>query len=137
MVLGDEITRIESKLEEHESRISKLEHLFQAKPENIAEQVSVKEFVLQKEPKDDVQRTLAIGYYLERYKALRSFNVKDLETGFRDAKQRVPNNINLCVIANINKNHMMEAKEKKDKLKAWVLTSPGEKHVENDFEKEQ
>jgi len=131
----EEITKIKSKLEEHETRISKLEQLFQAKPENIGKQISVKEFVLSKKPKDDVQRTLAIGYYLERYKGLPSFNVKDLESGFRDAKEKVPGNINLCVIANTKKNHMMVAKEKRDKLKAWVLTNRGEEYVENDFKK--
>jgi hypothetical protein len=30
---------------------------------------------------------------------------------------------------------MMEAKEKKDKLKAWNLTSTGERFVENDLKK--
>lgn len=137
MVTDEEIAKIKSKLEEHETKISKLEQLFQAKPENIGKEISAKEFVLSKNPKNDVQKTLAIGYYLERYKGLSSFNVKDLESGFRDAKEKVPNNINLCVIANINKDHMMEAKEKKDKLKACVLLNLGEKYVENDFKEEK
>lgn len=137
MVPDEEIAKIKRKLEEHETRISKLEQLFQAKPESIGKEVSAKEFVLSKKPKNDVQKTLAIGYYLERYKGLPSFNVKDLESGFREAKEKVPKNINLCVIANISKDHMMEAKEKKGKLKAWVLLNLGEKYVENDFKEER
>lgn len=135
MVLEEEIAKIKRKLEEYEARISKLEGLFQAKPEHTRKEVSVKEFILSKKPQSDVQKTLAVGYYLERYKGLPSFNVKDLDSGFRDAKEKVPNNINLCVIANIGKGHAMEAKEKRNNLKAWVLTNSGEREVEGGFEK--
>ena len=31
----------------------------------------------------------------------------------------------------------MEAKEKKDNLKAWTLTNSGEKYVENNLKKEK
>lgn len=134
---NEEILRIKRKLEELDQRISKLESLSQTKPRVIKKQVSIKEFIISKKPKDDVQRTLAIGYYLEKHEALSSFNVRDLEKRFRDAKEKIPKNINLCVIANIRKGHMMEAKEKKDNLKAWVLTNSGEKYVEGDFKKEK
>lgn len=135
MMPNEEILRVKKKLEEHDKRLSKLESLFLAKPGAVKKQVSIKEFIISKKPKDDVQRALAIGYYLEKYEELFSFNVRDLEKGFRDAKEKIPKNINLCVIANIRKGHMMEAKEKKDNLKAWVLTNSGEKYVEGNFEK--
>lgn len=137
MLSEEEILRVEKKLEEHDKRLSKLESLFQARPEVAKKEISVREFILSKKPENDVQRTLTIGYYLEKYEGLLSFNVKDLESGFRDAKEKVPKNINLCVIANISKGHMMEAKERKDNLKAWVLTNSGEKYVEGNFQKEK
>ena len=137
MVLDEEIAKIKKKLEEHEERISAIEKAFQTKPEAIKKRISIKEFILSKKPKNDVQRSLSVGYYLEKWEAVSSFNVKDLEKGFRDAKEKVPNNINLCVTANVGKGHMMEAKEKKGNLKAWVLTNSGEKYVENDFQKEE
>ena len=86
-----------------------------------------------KKPKDDIQKTLIVGYYLEKYDNLSSFNSKDLENGFRSAKESIPDNINYKVIKNIEKGYMMEAKEKKDKLKAWNLTGSGERFVENDL----
>jgi len=137
MMPDEEILRIKKKLEEHDKRLSKLESLFLAKREAVKKQVSIKEFILSKKPKSDVQKTVAIAYYLEKYKGLSSYNIKDLESGFRDAKEKVPKNINLCVIANIGKDHIMEAEEKKNNLKAWVLTSSGEKYVDGDFEKEK
>jgi hypothetical protein len=137
MTHEEEITKITRKLEEHDQRISAIERSLQASPESVKKRVSVKEFILSKKPKNDVERTLSIGYYLENWEALSAFNVKDLEKGFRDAREKVPNNINLCVIANTGKGHMMEAKGKKDNLKAWVLTNSGEKYVEGDFRKEK
>jgi hypothetical protein len=100
-------------LENHEERIAKLERLFQVKPEIVKKKISLKEFLLSKNPKDDVQKTLAIGYYLEKYDGLTSFNTKDLKEGFRVAKEKIPKNINYKVIRIIQQGYMMEAKEKK------------------------
>jgi hypothetical protein len=58
------------------------------------------------------------------------FNIKDLAECFRSAKEPAPANINDKVNSNIQKGYMMEEKEKKDKLTAWVLTNSGEKFVE-------
>lgn len=137
MIPDEEIIEIKKKLEEHEKRISKLESSFQTKPETIKKELSIKEFILLKKPKGDVQRTLAVGYYLEKYENLSLFNVKDLEKGFRSAKERVPGNINDKAYQNIKRGYMMEAEEKKDDLKAWVLTNSGERYVENGFKKEK
>ena len=137
MASEKDIMEIKKKLEEHEERLSKLESLIQTKPEVAKKKISIKEFIIPKKPKDDVQKTLAIGYYLENYGYLSSFTAKDLEKGFRTAKERVPKNINYKVIRNIHRGFMMEAKEKKDNLKAWTLTNSGEKYVENNLKKEK
>lgn len=132
--MSEEVSQIKRKLEEHEERISRLEKLLETKPKDVQKKLSIREFILSKNPKDEVQKTLAIGYYLEKYEDLTSFNAKDLENGFRSAKEKIPGNINYKVIRNIQKGYMMEAKEKKEKLKAWYLTNSGEKYVENNFE---
>jgi len=137
MVTNEDITEMKNKLEEHEKRISKLESIFQEKPEPAAKKVSIKEFILSKKPKDDVHKTLTIGYYLENYEGLSAFNVKDLERGFRAAKERVPRNTADKVQLNAKKGHMMETADKKDGLKAYVLTGSGQQYVENDFKKEK
>lgn len=131
--MDEEIKKI---LEDHEKRISELERLAQTKPETIQKKLSLKEFILSKKPKDDVQKTIVIGYYLEKYDIFPSFNAKDLEDAFRTAKENVPENINYKVIKNIKKGYMMESKEKKDNLKAWNLTATGERFIENDLKEE-
>jgi len=135
MASNEEIMEIKKKLKEHEERISKLESLSQTKPETVKKKISIKEFILSKKPKNDVQKTLTVGYYLEKYENLSSFNVKDLEKVFMAAREKVPKNIGDKIQLNIKKGHMMEVEEKKDNLKAWILTNSGEKYTRNGFKK--
>ena len=130
MSAEDSLANIMRTLEEHESRISALEGMPAKKIQAEGKKLSVKEFLLTKKPTDDVQRTLVIGYYLEHFESMDRFNARDLSDGFRSAKEPLPTNINDKVNSNIGKGYMMEAKEKKDKFKAWVLTNSGEKFVE-------
>jgi hypothetical protein len=95
--------------------------------------ISVKEFIIGKRPSNDVEKTLAIGYFLEKYTGATSFNVDDLGRHFQLAKEATPTNINDKVNMNIRKGHMAEAKEKKDNKKAWIVTNSGEQFVENGF----
>ena len=130
MPVEDVVKDIMGKLDDHESRISALERMPAKKIQAEEKKLPVKEFLLTKKPNDDVQRTLVIGYYLEYFESMDSFNTRDLADGFRSAKESLPSNINDKVNSNIDKDYMMKAKEKKDKLKAWFLTSSGEKLVE-------
>jgi hypothetical protein len=133
----NDVEKIRKTLEEHEARITKIENLLSSKPITLEKKLSIKEFMLSKNPNSDIEKTLGIGYYLEKHEGMSSFNAKDLENGFHDAKETAPENINYKVIANIQKGYMMEAKEKKDKHKAWNLTNSGEKFLENNFENEK
>ena len=55
---------------------------------------------------------------------------------FRSAKEKPPKNINDVINKNINPGKfIMDAASKKDDKKAWVLTSTGEKHVEEELKK--
>ena len=128
----DKIDEIIKKLAELESRVSALEGRTDKRTAED-KKLSVKEFLLTKKPADNVQRTLAIGYYLEHFESMDSFNTRDLADGFRSAKEPLPANINDKVNSNIEKGRMMGDKEKKDKFKAWVLTNTGEKFVEEEL----
>ncbi len=132
--MEDRIKKIEYLLAEHEQRLCDLEkpvigNLQQAS----SKMLSVKEFLLPKKPQNDVQRSLAIGYYIEKYGGAKSFNIMDLEEGFRNAKEPVPTNMNDKVNQNMRKGYMMLTKEKKDLRTTWCLTASGEKLVEEGF----
>ena len=127
---SNEIQEMKELLKEHEIRIIALEQKFQTDEKPVRKQISIREFLLTKKLQNDIQRTLAIGYYLEQHQNMDKFNTKDLENGFQKAKETVPSNINDKVNMNIKKGYMMEASEMKDNRKAWYLTNSGENFVE-------
>src|SRR3990172_10716967 len=89
------LDEIKKSLDDYGLRISELEKLIKSKPVVVQDKkLSLKEFILSKNPKGEVEMTLAIGYYLEKYEGVSSFNVKDLENGFAAAKEKTPLNIN-------------------------------------------
>lgn len=133
MSLEDRISKIQQKLMEHEKRISELEEALRTKPK-ITKKSSIREFILSKSPKSEMEKVLTVAYYLQTFESLASFNVKDLEKGFRRAKEKIPTNLNYEVIRNIRRGYMMEAEEKKDKRMAWGVTNSGEKQVDSGFE---
>jgi hypothetical protein len=95
--------------------------------------VSIKEFIISKAPSNGVLLTLTIGYYLENYDGISPLTAADLETGFRAAREAVPSNLNDKANNCVKKGYFMEAKEKKDSLKAWLVTRTGESIVEAGF----
>lgn len=129
------IEQIKTLLEKHNKRISKLETMLLEPTEVIKKKLSVKEFLKEKEPKNYSQTTLAIGFYCERYEGLSSFNIDDLECGFRASKEPMPKNLNDTVNLNVKNGFMMECKDKKDSKKTWVLTRSGEDYVVKGFKK--
>jgi len=133
MSVEEVLEAIKKQLLDHESRISKLEAQPKIDKDIGKKKLSIKEFILSKKPKGDIQKTLVIGFYLEKYEGLDYFNRKDLENGFRSAMEAVPTNVGVDANENIRRGYFAEAKEKKDKLKAWYLTNSGEECVDMGF----
>jgi len=128
---------IKKQLEDHETRISELETLLKTRPERVEKKVSIKEFLLTKKPNSYAKKVLGVGYYLENYEGYTCFNIKDLESWFRSAKEPLPKNMNDTVNGNISQGYIMEAGSEKDNITAWVLTKTGEDYVESGFQKEK
>lgn len=122
------------RIDELEKRIEKLEQLVTvSEVATKIKKMSVKEFLLTKDLKSEVQKVLAIGYFLEHMEGITSFNVMDLEATFRVAKEKLPKNMNDAVNKNIARGFLMEAEEKKESKKAWYLTSTGERQIETEL----
>lgn len=128
---------IEQRLSELETRVAKLEAGSQVSSSDRGaspqKKISAKEFLMTKELKTEIQKTLVLGYYLEHVVGMASFNVEDLMSAFQAAKEKRPKNMNDAVNKNVARGLLMEASERKDSKKAWVLTSTGEKHVKEEL----
>ena len=101
----------------------------------VAKKLSIKEFLLESPPTTDIQRTLAIGYFLETHAGMASFTKVDLEKGYSDAKEPSPSNISVNIKHCIKQGHMMEAEEKKNNKTAYVVTRSGEQFVMAGYKK--
>ncbi len=88
-----------------------------------------------KNVESELQRVVALAFYLERQEGLDTFNVADLEGAFRSAREKVPKNLNDAVNKNIARGFLMGAAAKKDSKKAWQLTATGERYVETDLDR--
>lgn len=95
--------------------------------------LSIGEFLLECAPSNGVQTTLAIAYFLEKYEGVSPFNAADIKKTYRTAKETMPKNTNDNVNMCVKNKDMMEEPEKKDSLKAWVVTRRGIQYVENKF----
>ncbi len=99
MDVEKEIQELKERLLVLENRILKLE----GKPGKLKKPIAFSEFVRLKNPGDDVKRTLAIGYYLQRHKGYASFNIVDVRSGYNTIKVKPPANINDKINRNIRK----------------------------------
>jgi hypothetical protein len=114
-----------------EQRVGKLEGHLEAGGSALTrpKKMSAKEFLLTVEANSEVQKVLAIAYFLEFVEGVPSFNITDLISAFRAAKERPPKNMNDAVNKNIARGFLMDAEERKDSLKAWCLTATGERQI--------
>lgn len=124
------LVSLEQKVEKLEKSLS-VRFVDDSAETSISKKISIKEFLLNKKTDNDVESTLAIAYFLEHFENALSFNVDDIKSGYMSAKIAPPGNINDKINMNIRKGHIMDAKERKDAKKAWVVTATGEKFIEN------
>ena len=136
------MSTIQNQMNALEARVAKLEQILSPTGSNGAptskqKKSSAKEFLMTKVLKTETQKVLALGYFLEYMEDMESFNVNDLETAFRAAKERLPKNMNDAVNKNIARGFLMEAAGKKDAKKAWCLTSTGERYLDDELANNQ
>lgn len=132
---------MEERVEKLERRVLALEEAGRFSPHNVPKHVvqSPREFLLDKNPKTDNDKTLAAGYYIEILSGKEFFGLTDLESFFDQAKEANPRNPSLPPFLNVKKGFFREVGKKDDGGKGrtrWALTNRGIARVEGWFEKE-
>lgn len=101
------------------------------KPQDeTGKKMSLAEFLKTKSPKGHDDKILVFGYFVEKIEGASSFNVDDIKKCYRDAKIPPTKNIPTYTGLLTKDGYVMDAGEKKDNKKAWVLTKSGEEYVE-------
>lgn len=134
------LKEILSSVKNLEVRLSKLESgtahsASDSTAHSTEKKLSLKEFLIDRAPSNAVQTTLAIAYFIENYEGKSPFNAADLERGFRAARESVPPNINDKANMCVKNGYFMEHNEKKDSMKAWLVTRTGEDVIRSGFSK--
>jgi len=93
------------------------------------------ELFREKKPISDLDKTLLVAYFLEKFEHQESVNADDLAQAYLAAKEKKPTNINDAVNKNVRKGMMMETRDKKSGKKAWIVSRTGEELVEMGFGK--
>jgi len=96
--------------------------------QKIGKEMSVAQFFKRISSKTDIDRVLAAGYFLEKFKNQDSFTASEISETVREAKISPPSNTNDSINKNIKKGNMMPSGDKEGK-RAFVLTSDGEETV--------
>lgn len=96
-----------------------------------SKKTSLAEFLKTKNPKSHGDKILAFGYFLEKFRDYSSFNLNDIDTCYKEARIPKTKNFPHYIAQLIRDGYLMDAEEKKDNKKAWILTDSGLKYVEN------
>jgi hypothetical protein len=94
----------------------------------LAKEMSVAQFFKKISPKTDIDRVLAAGFFLEKFKNQDGFTASEISDTVRGAKIPPPSNTNDSINKNIKKGYMMPSGDKEGKM-AFVLTSDGEETI--------
>ncbi len=99
-----------------------------------ARQMSVAEYVLEKNPTDDTERTLVLASFLEIFREQTNFTADELRRLFIESRLKAPSNVNDKIGKRIQKGHIMPVGER-DGKKTWCLTMTGQAVVKEGFGK--
>lgn len=95
-------------------------------PETLGEFLDMKG-----DPKKHTEIVAVFAYWLFKVENMESFNVKDIIACYEKVRKSKPTNANQIINTDVASHLFAEAREKKDGLKAWILSRTGEEFVEN------
>lgn len=91
---------------------------------------SLSEFLKAKNPKSHGDKILLIGYYMEKIEGETQFNIHDIEKCYAQARMPKTKNFGPYITQLVHNGYIMDAEEKKNNKKAWIITESGLKHIE-------
>lgn len=135
--MAKDAQNMESRLDDIEKRLAAIEEALRGTGESgrasavVTKTQSPKEFILEWQPKSDVEATYLFGCYAEFIRNSGPFTVDDIRGLFLDARMRVPTNVNETINKNITKGLFTAAREQKNGKKCWIVTLSGERRFKN------
>nr|WP_276977391.1 hypothetical protein [Ferrimicrobium acidiphilum] len=129
---------IELRLKLLEDRVGLIERSGRpsARPRISKQHATPREFLLEKSPRSDNDKTLVAGYYIEMIEKKESFDFDDIEAFYHQAKEAAPKNRRDPPYQNVKKGFFREVGKRQAGMKArnrWALTNSGIFRVEKEL----
>lgn len=101
-------------------------------PMSHQKKLSLREFLDTKRIRGHYDKALCIAYFKEINEGITPLTVRNLEDGYREAKEPLPKNLSDTTYQNIKRGFLMESKisSAQEKRRTWELTNKGIKYVE-------
>jgi len=96
---------------------------------SLAAGMQLNEFLASKSPKTHPDRVTAIAYYAYHERNKDAITTNDIADAYARARLKKPQNISDVVATCVRRGHLIDT-DRKDGLKAWIITRAGEAHVE-------
>lgn len=122
----EELKRI---IEDHEARIKKLEGI-DISPQVKTKQKSLREFVNEHKNESDVDKTMLILFFKEKFMGIEGITSRDVTEGFREIREKVPGNI-ADKFQQLAKRGLITPSKLSKKLNSWTYTNSGEEYITN------
>ncbi len=128
----ESLTRLEREIDELRHIIRTITDSTDLVSKKKNKQLSVREFLETYDPKSLPDKALSIAYFKEVHEQISPLTIKNLEDGFREAKEPLPKNLSDTIYQNIKKGYLMESRKPnlENNLRTWELTNRGIKYVE-------
>jgi hypothetical protein len=135
-----DVEMLARRLAEVERKVAELESADKSPPpkgsQSGAAKISPREFLLDREPKTDNDKTLTAAFYIEQLSGAESFDFDDIERFLGQAKEPMPRNRRDPPYQNVKKGYFREVGEREQGMHArnrWALTNKGIQRVESKF----
>lgn len=126
---------LEERVDALERRVAALESKkIVPSKEQTGDRMSPREFLLDRAPRSDNDKTLVAGYHIEIIGGTEAFDFDDIERFYAAAKEAAPANRRDPPYQNVKKGYFREVGKREVGMKArnrWALTNSGIKRVEN------
>jgi len=89
---------------------------------------TIGELLLEREPRNDEEKTLLVAYYLDKFRSLRNFTVNDLENGFKESGGSIPRDLQGKIQWNLKKGFLFQTDDSAPV--SYFITTSGRSQVE-------
>ncbi|MFC6719172.1 hypothetical protein ACFQGT_02650 [Natrialbaceae archaeon GCM10025810] len=129
--MSNEVEELQTQITQLEERVIELEQRLNGDEEPEATE-GIREFVESFNPSSHTERALSVAYYLESYRGKETFDVADIEEGYRECRVKPASNMS-DVLGRMEGRDWLLRDGTDGQTQLWRLTATALKTVEEEI----